>query len=469
MNEHFQKFFSGIAPWSNVYAGAELTYIAAKGAEGRKGPATVLAARIRLLRSADVRQSSIAVDTEHLLAGRMPLDLGPADLQRLAQDRDLGTIRIRDDLVLQGHGINRQIGCTFDFHGHEYPRKPGDLLEPGILLEGAQIGPMLGERSIPTLLLDWELKANDQPYGSLNELIGALGLKFEYPSNGGASRLLIVAVSPANILTTSTFKNGTARVRIHADPALLLDSLHLGCQSVAPDGMTLERWRINSQHLKRQKGRTDSLMTLTIRAPAAASIYLYLTYGISPLHETVLSDRSRFPNARLAAYGTFDRDQSLLRTMFFETRKPGEHIERAATILFTLLGFSVLPVDGMLQSNDFPDLLAFTPNGNAFVIECTIGRIHNKDKSDKLKHRTVQVKDHMKLATLANYRPQSLILTTMPREEIASQIDDSRLEGIWVFCKEDIEEALQNLVLNPDPDVIFERITKKHDPLFWRS
>ena len=469
MDESFQKFFSGIALWSNVYAGAELTYIAAKSAESGMGPATLLAARIRLLRSANTPQSPIAVDTEHLVAGRMTMDLSHADLQRFAQDRDLGAIPIRDALVLQGHGINRQIGCTFDFHGHEYPRRPGDLLEPGILLEGAHIGSMLGERNIATLLLDWELKANDQPYGSLNELIAALGLTFEYPSNGGASRLLIVAVSPANILTTSAFIDGTAKVRIHADPALPLDSLHLGCQSIAPDGTNLDRWRINSQYLKRQKGRADSLMTLTIRAPAAASIHLYLTYGISPLHETVLSDRSRFPNARLAAYSTFDNDRSLLRTMFFGTKKPGEHLERAATILFTLLGFSVLPVDGMLQSNDFPDLLAFTTNGNAFVIECTIGRIHNKDKSDKLKHRTMQVKDQMKLATLKNYRPQSLILTTMPREEIANQIDDSRLEGIWVFCKEDIEEALQTLVLNPDPDVIFEKITKKPDPLFWRS
>lgn len=94
------------------------------------------------------------------------------------------------------------------------------------------------------------------------------------------------------------------------------------------------------------------------------------------------------------------------------------------------------------------------------IIECTIGLINENDKLAKLVQRTTLIKDKLADARYGHLQLQSAIVTPLSREEVAADLAAAGGHGIAVVCKQEIENALNQVGFPPNADRMFQDAKK---------
>ncbi len=225
-------------------------------------------------------------------------------------------------------------------------------------------------------LLDWELKAADTPFDSLDELLMRYGLR---PINqmGDSASFEIIAKAPGLIENTSRIHNDHAIVDCIVSNDLHTKNLKIG-------------YRLFKQNeVERGKIDGDSIMWISkdeinkghyeLPAVDTAVAQLFLSYEEVAFHQWWITDPDKHLNPRHAIHQLFDRDLKILSELLFPTEADkATDFEFAVSSLLNLLGFTVTNYGRIKKLQEGPDIIIITPAGHIGVVECTLGLLDNK-------------------------------------------------------------------------------------------
>lgn len=185
----------------------------------------------------------------------------------------------------------------------------------------------------------------------------------------------------------------------------------------------------------------------------------FLSYADVSLHQWWVRDSQKHLNPRYAIHQVFDEDMKLLKMMLLKPESDkSDTFEGVVSVLYNLLGFSVVSYGRLPKLQEGPDIIAVTPAGKIVVIECTLGLPNKKDKLAKLVQRTTLVKEKLIAAGYGHLQIQAAIVTPLSRNEVVADLEDASKHNIAVICREDIERLLYRVDLFPNPENLFQEL-----------
>lgn len=447
-DKDFSNFKTLLDLWAGAYQCAVISYV---GLKTPKGP-RLLFGRILLEPTREgVNDTVFKFGTDHVVAARFIAHAAPSDVDAYLADAKNGEIRNIDNLAnipLQCEG-----GPSTYFSPIHHPAVSDGPRIPSLLIHGVSRHNLLAEIA-DSRQLDWELKAAESPFDTLDELLNHCGLP-TLMQMGDSTTLEIIVKSPAMVSSESTIKEKKAVIECHLAAALDTEKLRLGYKVFQKD--SIDRGSINGSKFKWQKKKGINIGTWRKSVGDAHLIQTFLSYAGVSLHQWWVADPLKRLNPRQAIHQTFDTDMSSLRQMLFEPKNDQDYVfESAVTTLLGLLGFSVTNYGRAPKLQDGPDIIALAPSGNVAVVECTIGLLDNKDKLAKLVQRSTGIREKLNQAGHSFLQVQPVIVSSLSREGVAKDMETAGKYDIAVVCREDIEHFLTQVSLPPNADRLFD-------------
>jgi hypothetical protein len=456
-NEQACKDFEGlISKWKAAYVWSVHSYVAVKAPEGPR----LLFGRILLVPTHDgVNETPFHFETEHIIAGRFVKMATPDATAELIARAKVGQMDTDNNTTSLATDIPNSIRAHFAPIYHPLISDGPRL--PSLIVHGPAKHNLLVSAG-DNKQLDWELKAGEVPFDSLDELLIHCTLP-TLMQMGDNSTLEIIARPPAAIRAKSIIKGKKAAIECWMAKALEGGKLRIGYRILQKEQQFIRgsvtgnsiKWR-NEEDLKIGIYRIPLGETLAVQA--------FLSYDSIALHQWWITDPKKHLNPWQAIHQIFDQDLELLKKMLLkpETDK-SPAFESAVSTLLTLLGFSVVNYGRIPKLQKGPDIIAVTPSGHVGIIECTIGLINANDKLAKLVQRTALIKDKLADVRYGHLQLQPAIVTPLSREEVAADLAAAGEHGIAVVCKQELENALNQVSLPPNADRMFQD-TKKLIP-----
>jgi hypothetical protein len=446
----FDKFETLISPWKEGFQLAVYSYLCIKS----ETQSNLLFGRIVLATSKSSLQAPrVRFESERALAGRESIAIGAADIDGILARAKKGLLQVLNEEMLlpmsTGRGLATYFAPIYHPSVSEGPRLPS------LLVRGNSISDLLGP-SAYTKPIDWELKAADQPFDSLDDLLATCGL----PSRtqmGDSTTLEIAAHAPGRITPKSIIQNEEASIECLVAQTLDKTKIRIGYKIFR--GEQVERGKIDGDVLTWQKAEDTLLGSCKIKVGDAALVQSFFSYADVAFHQWWLTDPKKLLNLRLAVHDTFDDTQEFLKKMLFKPEQDNG-FEWAISSLFNLLGFASSNYGRIPKLQDGPDVIAITPAGHIGVIECTIGLLDQKDKLAKLVQRTTLIREKLAAVKQGHLHVQPLIVSALTKAEVSAHLDAAAKHGIAVMCKEDIEEFLKKVALVPKPEAIFQELKR---------
>jgi hypothetical protein len=342
-----------------------------------------------------------------------------------------------------------------DGNGHAYYRE--DLHPHGLLLnertESLRLAGPDFRRFARLPAVDWELKAADEPYDSLEELMLSCGLgpipdqvQFEFAVFGFAL-----------LDDTAEFYDGLVAPRLIVIHGVDQEKIKVGYRVVS-SGQIVSRGSIKGRELNWTVTASETTATFELPVPDGASIQCIVSYENIAQHFVWLSDPTKAANEKRAVYEAFDPGLGSLRELIgdYERKGNGAHdFEAAISWLLWMLGFNTCFLGEVSRLKQGPDTMAMTPQGQIIVVECTTGRLNDKDKLSKLSNRTMAVRKSLLKSNAPERRVVPLIVTTKPRDEIVADLNRAVEIGALVICQDEIYQWLKDTLKIPTADVRF--------------
>lgn len=448
----YQDFESLISKWKTAYAWSVHSYVAVKAQEGPR----LLFGRILLEPSAGViNKTPFNFETEHIIAGQSVEPSTEATIGALLEKAKFGRMdTIRGRVSLAARDSAGSVSIYFSSIYHPFISDGPRL--PSLLLHGMQKHDLLIEAGDASQL-DWEVRAADIPFYSLDELLGHCGLP-PLIQIGDSTTLEIVARSPGTIGSGSVIRESEAVIECRIARKLDVNKLRIGYR-ILQKNQQIDRGSVAGDVFKwRQE---DDLKIGFYRVPVgeAPLLQVLLSYDGVSLHQWWVIDPKKHLNPRHAIHQVFDQDLEVLKKMLFkpEPDKPYA-FEGAISTLLTLLGFSVSNYGRIPKLQKGPDIIAIAPSGHIGIIECTIGILNENDKLAKLVQRTKLIKEKLTESGYGQLQLQPAIVTPLSKDEVTADLATAGEHGIAVICKENIEEALNLVSLQPNADGMFAEV-----------
>jgi hypothetical protein len=300
--------------------------------------------------------------------------------------------------------------------------------------------------------LDWAMRAADEPYDNLNEL------SIDFGIGGLIERSTIFeAVVPAivEVDLSAQVKGGIATIGIWATKGLDQSKVSIGYR-VFDKGAVVTRATVKGDALNWGEQQNLNVASTEINVPSAAIIHCYARYDGVTYHSGFIVDPSLAQNPRRAAYDAFDPQlRTLVEALSTKDRSRARDVEPAIANMLWMLGFNTCHLGGVKTLQDGPDILAATPSGHILAVECTVGMIKTDSKMHKLLARTTAIRDQLFRSGHGHLRVLPVMVTTLSRDEIASEIGDAVKQGVYVICGDDFEEAINRTLILPNADQLF--------------
>ena len=445
--DDFEKL---LAIWKEAYRWKISSYLVVKTPAGPR----LLFGRI-LLETVITPHTNLPsqVETKHIIAGQEIIKTMPADI-----DADIGrakngemTVSARTFSLTQSESLPFSIIFSPIYH----PLLTFGPRLPTITVRGGSkhnLSSMLDYK--PYELLDWELKALDQPFDTLDELSSYLGLP-TLLQMGDSTTLEIAARSPAMISDTSKIDAQQASIKCHAAVAIDVKKIKLGYKIFHKD--STDRSSVIGDKIKWEIEGDYRVGYSSIPVGDASVIQCFLSYDGVTLHHWWVLDPQKQLNPRYAIHEIFDEKlEAVNRFLFKFAENESRTFEDGVALLLNILGFSVSHHGRIPKLQKGPDILAITPTGNIGVIECTVGLLDEKDKLAKLVQRTRLIKEKLVTAGHSHLSVQPVIVTALRRSEIEAHLEEAGKNGIAVVCKENLENLISQINLPPNPDGLFQ-------------
>ena len=452
--QEFSSFKKFLTLWKDAYQCAVISYVGVKTAQGPR----LLFGRVMLEPSRmGITVTKFKFETEHVIAARSVANATWSDITSFLERVKTGEIPSIDSTMILECDRGRNLSVYFAPIHH-----PLIIEGPGLsclLIRGISKHDLLIQAT-DSRQLDWELKASDIPFDNLDELSIKCGLP-ALTQMGDSTVLEVVARSPGWIGDRSTIVSGEARIECHFASALDIGKIRVGYKVFQKDFVVVDRASVSGSTLEWQQENDTKIGICRVPVGDAPLLQAFLSYAGVSLHQWRVTDPQKHLNLRHAIHQVFDKDTELLKIMLLKPKsdKPPA-FEGAISTLCNLLGFSVVNYGRIPKLQNGPDIIAVTPTGNIWVIECTVGLLNKNDKLAKLVQRTTLIKEKLTAAGYGHLQILAAIVTPLSRKEVVANLEVASKHNIAVICKEDIEKLLSQVGLPPNPENLFQELRR---------
>lgn len=441
------EFFALCRDCEGAYAHANLSFIAVAGPDGlqlaqghiilpvgNQVPSTMVV-QTPSIYGCSVRLSDLGVDTSGLLA------------------------------ALLNDGLNTPVGkLTFGRHAAPPDAASAHLEQYPSNFYTPEIHPLRLTLSTGSHLFtnrqaefQSDLRAGTTPYDSLNELSFELGL---LPLRWDTCSVAVTAHTVVGLDLSRRVHNGVANLALLAARGIDIAHARLGYRIQDRTGKALTRGSVGADSLQwKDKDEYLRVGELSVPIPEGSIVQCFASYRGRWTHQGWIGDPDSSANLRRLAHEVFDASLEGIRRSLFDIKQLKQNartLEAGIANLLFLHGFAVNPLSGQFMT-EAADLLAFTPQGNIAVVECTIGAIDNDGKLSKLLARTVALAEKLKATGNAHLKCLPVVVTTLPREAI-TDLELASEKGIVVMAVEDLQRWLEETQIPQDPDRSFNAL-----------
>lgn len=452
--QEFSNFENLLTLWKDAYQCAVISYVGIKTAQGPR----LLFGRIMLEPSRmGITDTKFKFETEHVIAARSVTNATWSDVASFLARAKTGGIPSIDSTAILECGKGRNLSVYFAPIHHPLITEGQRL--PCLLIRGISKHDLLIQAT-DSRQLDWELKAGDIPFDNLDELLFQCGLP-ALTQMGDLTVLEIVAKSPAWISDKSTIMGGEVRIECHVANALDIGKIRVGYKVFQKDSVVMLRESASGSTLEWQQENDTKIGIFRLPIGDAPLVQAFLSYADVSLHQWWITDPQKRLNPRHAIHQVFDEDMELLKMMLLKPESYKPYVfEGAISALCNLLGFSVVNYGRIPKLQKGPDIIAVTPAGNIWVIECTVGLLNEKDKLAKLVQRATLIKEKLTVAGYGHLQILATIVTSLSRKEVVANLEVASKHNIAVICKEDIERLLAQVGLPPNAENLFQVVKR---------
>jgi hypothetical protein len=444
--DNIEQFFRHIEPWSRAFRSCTFHYFGVvTGNEVH-----LCTARIRLQIGQPPPRRIIEIG--RLRAGLMAIPGGCSRAKEIVESLVSGTaVSILPGLVAR---------LPIDSVAGMYVGPP-TLLHPEGLSGGRRLSVLTiqaGQWSIAgtRIDLDWSLKSAREPFEGLAELLGELGLA-EHASR--RYTLEVVALPPVEVSMRSAVRGENATIGIWMPKGLNKRPASLHYRVLARNAPTV-RASLSARQLAWTREENANIGTTEIRVPRGAVINCVASYASVGHHSYWFADPAQIPNPRLQALTATDAALEALKGTLTSDAAKGsaaKQFETAVAAVVWAYGLAPLQTDYAEQTKDGPDLIAVAPGGGIAVIECTIGLLKAHNKLANLARRAVVTRERMQVAALGPPTVLPVIVTRLRRAEVEAELDAATEAGVLVLTRENLEAAMDRVLLLQDGDAVFRR------------
>jgi hypothetical protein len=441
--KHITDFFAGIAPWEVAYKYAGLSYFAIK----YEGIFVLSQARL-FLRSTPTTIPVTHFQSSNIRAGYYAL----TELD--------GTPREVVERILSGklptpHG---ELSFPPEENGH-HSTYYSPLHHEGLQNSNRiDVLMLTGARHIQYMRqpqLDWELKAALTPYDNLNDLL----LEYSLGANQGDSiKVDVIASNVAEVDLSTQVQGPKANVGVLLANGLSREKCRLGYR-VFHQGRVVTRASIDGAMMRWEPQEHILRGSAEIDVPNGAVLGCIASYDGYAQHQGWIADPSTVQNPRRAVYEAFDNQATILRDFLENSQSKGRDardLEAGVAWLLWMLGFGVAHLGGTAKTQDAPDLVATTPHGNFAVIECTTGLLKAENKLSRLIERAEMLRRRLDASGNRHLHVLPVIITSKDRDEIKADLEQAEKLGVVVVTKESLQETLNQTLMLPNPDKIYD-------------
>lgn len=295
--------------------------------------------------------------------------------------------------------------------------------------------------------LDWEIKAANEPYDGLIELLSYFSL---LPFGPGPNQIEFVATNGAEIGNTSQVNGETANIVVRLAKGLTPDKLRVGYRVRGADDVIVARASIPG---------TDFLWTTLelaeegrhqLAVPKTATVNTIAVYDGLAQHHWWFTDPAASPNARRTVYETFDPRLSTLLDIVAKAQGKGAEakaFESAVGWVFWLLGFDVASIGTTPRTGDAPDIIATTPEGHFLVVEVTTGLPKAEYKLANLHERAEKVRRSLADTGRAYVTVVPVLVTSKKRADVAVDLEQVERTGVYLVTGDEIPDIISRTAL----------------------
>ena len=422
MNQHdmenIDNFFSTIEPWEQAYTNVGFSFFAAR----RGDDYYLLQARLFL----NIVASTIPtmrVETPSVIAGHMALSELGLDVRQFVDNiANDGMVVTPMGKLIFPSSEHRNISTYFDPF-HQEGISAGNRL-PVLTISGES-----NHTFIDSSKFDWELKAQAQPFDTLDELLLLLALGGRHSDQ---AKIEVVAYTVVFINQISTVSGGSATPCITLAKKLDRNKCRIGYRELL-HGKVESRSSIEGLDLEWSEQESLLLGKGQVSVSDGAVLHCVASYDGHAQNQGWIADPTNSQNARRVSIEASDEKLEILRDYLFEeqkARKNSRDFESGVASLMWMLGFNVNQVGGTARTSDAPDILATSPQGNILVVECTVGLLKAENKLAILVERTEVIKKRLSASGNGHLKILPIIVTAKTKEEVKADVEQAQKLGI---------------------------------------
>lgn len=311
--------------------------------------------------------------------------------------------------------------------------------------------------------VDWELRASETPFESVDELYSVLSLQRDLTPS--ASIEFVAYQTVAINFDASGVEDDQLTVVVHISKGLSPAGFSLGLRSLV-DG------NVNRSQLKSDSftwNDRDEYIEGVAQLPAngAHAIQCFANYKDINYGSSWLIDKSISVNTRCAAFKAFDRDLEKTRRELFPddgSKERAREFETAVSWLFWMLGFSPIPLDGQFGLPDAPDFIFVDELGQALLVDCTTGRISVNDKLEKLAERHSRLRSTLRANRAEFVTSYAVVISRGQFEVPEADLERAKRNEVIVVSSKELALLFESLSSPKRPSEILQALTSNSLP-----
>lgn len=452
-----RNFLYAVEPWESGYEHNSFAYVAK-----RQSDRFVIAQGAIWLNSTESKTPFRAFETENICAEHFKLTDGGRDFRGYMEDLCEGKI-----VTPRGERFFPNDASTGWHRPFFMPLHPSALQSQSRV----NVLQIKGDRQIlengPSML-DWELRASDTPYDTVQELLTDYGL------GGLFTDAITIEVIAMAIMgfdgDTSKIDGETATITVRLANTLDVRNASVGFREIVP-GRT-NRGKITGAQFNWKKTESAQVGTFEMKVAKAAILHCYAMYQNVAQTHWFIRDPTTSQNPRRVIFETFDTGIAILREFLSRSHGRGQDardLEAGVSWLFWMLGFSTVQLGSTARTQDFADLILLTTSGQAAIVECTTGLLRADNKLPKLVARHSRVRARLDQSNNQHVKLLPIMISTLTKAELQADLEQAEKLGVGVLTREDLEGLVDRTIIINNVDELFSLTEKTIEGLKNKS
>lgn len=393
----------------------------------------------------------VTVETDSVLAIRKVIDFNEQHFDRAVAPKTFDPFStFVDEYKIS---VPNEVGTKLRYYFEPFTQRefPGNWRWPALTAKSDQ---NLTNHHLPRQeQLDLELMSHELPYSGVQDLFEAFSIPQTIFQRGySCPEATWIITHPAIVLDTSVIENETAKIKLKCPNSLNTQDLSVGLR-VLTGTPPIVRANVKMSNATWTPKEKWSFAEVEEPVGAGKIADVHLKYKGRYLGHHWIKDPEKSLNPRHALYKLSD-SKDVIGATFFD-QKP-DHFEDSVSLLLNLLGLTAVSYGRIPPLKDAPDILAYSPVGHLFVVECTTGDIGRDGKLLKLSQRTREIREAANQGGIGYPFIIPVIFTTLQKEETKAYWDEAADFGIALVCRENIENLIGRVEAPPTPQQLYD-------------